>query len=117
MLLLMGCNSPLAVAESAAKKQAEEKAKKDQEDAEYKRIMNTWLGATQGQLIQQWGPPSKTTSDGQGGKILIYSEPQYMPSFDFVDIYVYYTNKYMYINDIGKVYHWMTKNSLVQIKD
>ena len=34
--------------------------------------MNTWVGHHQSELIQAWGPPSQTTSDGNGGSVLIY---------------------------------------------
>ncbi len=35
-------------------------------------ILDEWLGAHQSELISQWGPPDRTTSDGADGKILVY---------------------------------------------
>ena len=34
--------------------------------------MTSWVGHNQSELIAHWGPPQSTTSDGNGGKILIY---------------------------------------------
>lgn len=34
--------------------------------------MESWLGHHQSELIQAWGPPQQTASDGRGGTILIY---------------------------------------------
>jgi len=34
--------------------------------------MESWIGAHQQELILQWGPPTRTASDGADGWILIY---------------------------------------------
>ena len=36
------------------------------------RIMDTWVGHYQSELTANWGPPTKITSDGKGGNIIIY---------------------------------------------
>ncbi len=36
------------------------------------RIMDSWVGHYQSELIASWGPPTKTEPDGKGGTILIY---------------------------------------------
>jgi hypothetical protein len=36
------------------------------------KIMASWVGHTKAELYQSWGPPTRTTSDGQGGEIAIY---------------------------------------------
>ena len=36
------------------------------------RIMDSWVGHYQSELIARWGPPTKTVSDEKGGNIIIY---------------------------------------------
>jgi hypothetical protein len=36
------------------------------------RMMDSWVGHYQSELIAQWGPPTKTVSDEKGGKIIVY---------------------------------------------
>jgi hypothetical protein len=36
------------------------------------RIMDSWVGHYQSELIASWGPPTKTEADEKGGTILIY---------------------------------------------
>jgi hypothetical protein len=36
------------------------------------RIMDSWIGHYQSELIAFWGPPTRTEPDGKGGTILIY---------------------------------------------
>ena len=36
------------------------------------RIMDSWLGHYQSELIAYWGPPTKIVPDGKGGNIIIY---------------------------------------------
>ena len=36
------------------------------------RMMDSWVGHYQSKLIANWGPPTKITSDGKGGNIIIY---------------------------------------------
>jgi len=36
------------------------------------KAMQSWVGSQQSQLILSWGPPTRSTSDGAGGTILIY---------------------------------------------
>ena len=37
-------------------------------------VMDSWLGKTEHELIQSWGPPSKRDSDGAGGQVLTYAQ-------------------------------------------
>lgn len=34
--------------------------------------MQSWVGRHQSELILQWGPPTQTSSDGNGGQVLVY---------------------------------------------
>jgi hypothetical protein len=36
------------------------------------RIMDSWIGHYQSELIAQWGPPTEIVPDEKGGNILIY---------------------------------------------
>lgn len=38
------------------------------------RMMESWLGKNETDLLMAWGPPSAVYSDGAGGKILTYAE-------------------------------------------
>jgi len=40
-------------------------------------ILNTYIGKTEHAILLQYGPPTKTTSDGLTGKILDYEESRY----------------------------------------
>ena len=37
-----------------------------------KEGMDAWLGRTEAELIESWGPPRARTTDGQGGEIIVY---------------------------------------------
>ena len=39
-----------------------------------KAVMESWIDHNKSELIKSWGPPSRVTSDGDGGKILIYEQ-------------------------------------------
>jgi len=36
------------------------------------KMLNSWLGHTEHELIVAWGPPTKVDDDGAGGKVLTY---------------------------------------------
>ena len=46
-------------------------------------MLNSWLGKTEHELLLSWGPPSRTDSDGAGGRILSYIHTE-----DWVSPYV-----------------------------
>jgi len=87
-----------------------------------KAVMQSWVGSTKAELIRTWGPPTKITSDGQEGEILIYDRTVSFPQTSGV-IYtkpysnnVYYTNpqsnvitrsRMFYVNKQGIIYYWM----------
>jgi len=41
------------------------------------RTMDLWVGHHKSELILSWGPPTRVTSDGKGGEILIYEYERY----------------------------------------
>ena len=36
--------------------------------------MESWMGKSEGDLIQAWGPPQNRESDGKGGQVLTYGK-------------------------------------------
>jgi len=87
-----------------------------------KEVMDSWMGSTKAELILEWGTPTQTTSDGQGGEILIYDRtvafPQ-TPGQVYTQPYdpnIYYSNpqsnvvtrsKMFYVDKNGIIYHWL----------
>lgn len=62
------------------------------------------MGATKQKLYLSWGPPARTTDDGNGGEILIYAHQVYVPEWHMH----YWDYKMMYVDQDGKIYHWRT---------
>lgn len=69
-----------------------------------KKILNTWIGSSKYNLIQSWGPPSRTADDGNGGEVLIYADQVYAPELHLN----YWNYKMMYAHPNGIIYHWRT---------
>ena len=78
-----------------------------------RKALDPWLGATKQELILNWGPPIRTTSDGGSGEILVYAEQGDQPSSGNVRAYTYWDYKYMYVDSTGRIYHWLRKASRV----
>jgi hypothetical protein len=55
-----------------------------------------WMGRTKAELIDAWGPPLSTQSDGQGGIVLYYARSGG-------------TRIWMYAHKNGKLYYWRTR--------
>jgi len=82
--------------------------------------MASWVGHHQSELIASWGPPTRISSDGKGGSILIYEEYVNLgqtPGRATVDYWgnITYTNpkqqgyirtRMYYINEEGYIYSW-----------
>ncbi len=92
--LLSGCGTS----------QKARKARNDKENS----MFNKWLNHSKAELIQAWGPPDSTFSDGKTGNILLYKERTDYKSvmnenytgtqFSF--------RKEMYINADSTIYYW-----------
>lgn len=67
--------------------------------------MDSWIGSSKQELYMQWGPPSKTVSDGKDGEILIYAMQGFVPlsTGQTVNYWLY---KMMYVRN-DKIYHWL----------
>lgn len=83
--------------------------------------MDSWLGATEHDVIMRMGTPANTSSDGDGGKIIRYTKerstttynrnPYQVNKYDPSVISNTYDNtlyKEFFINKDGKVYSWRT---------
>jgi len=42
--------------------------------AEVNKEMASWVGHDQNELIARWGPPQQVLDDGNGGKILVFTQ-------------------------------------------
>lgn len=69
--------------------------------------MDSWIGNTKQSLIQSWGPPARTTSDGADGEVLVYAQSRY----NTYNHYTIYDYKMFYAHSDGKIYHWRTSSS------
>jgi hypothetical protein len=90
--------------------------------------MQSWQGQPESALIAKWGPPTRTESDGSGGRILIYQrfvqtghEPAQSVTTGRVDpngevslkttqtpeqTYGYQRQRLFYVNKEGTIYRW-----------
>lgn len=93
-------------------------------------VMESWMGAHQSEIIKSWGPPDKITSDGKGGKILIYitqSGEKYTEQGHYETSYAtgypvreyhpgrevdnrYYLYRMFYVNQRGIIYYYRWKH-------
>lgn len=78
-----------------------------------KKTLNSWLGLTKQQLIMSWGPPTRAASDGGSGEILVYASQGYYAGYNGVGGFTYWDYKYMYIDNSGKIYYWMSKRERI----
>lgn len=70
--------------------------------------MDSWLGSTKQQVIMGNGIPLKTSTDGNGGEVLLYGQ-QF--SFSYPTYHVVWAYKMFFIDTSDKVYHWLTQRS------
>ena len=85
------------------------------------KTLDTWIGATEQQVLLQLGPPTRVTTDGNSGKIYIYENRNYTtltypstnisgnypdPDFSTTTSYTNYLD--FYFNADGKVYFYRT---------
>jgi len=84
------------------------------------KIMDSWIGSHQSNLIQKWGPPSYRTSDGKDGQILVYEavvnigQAQGRAQVDrYGNVtwtnpqqYGYTKTRMFYVNPDGIIYYW-----------
>lgn len=72
-----------------------------------KEVLNSWMGSTKHQVILNWGAPSRTASDGNGGEILVWSN-QYSYNYQ-----AFWKHTMMYFNQYGKAYHWVVQRNAI----
>lgn len=73
--------------------------------------MQSWNGHTSQDLILQWGPPSRTTTDGAGGEVLVYEfwrpvNRAFVPYAGWVQTGGYTAVRSFYVNASGVIYNW-----------
>lgn len=74
-----------------------------------KKVMDSWIGASKGELIRKFGPAAKTSSDGEGGEVLVWGQRLYN-SFTGNSFYKY---TMFYLNSNNKVYHWLIQRGAI----
>lgn len=88
--------------------------------AQVNKVMESWVGKHQSDLILSWGPPRQTASDGKGGSILVYGNYVNLgqtPGRATADYYgnVTYTapqqqgyqrTRMFYVDENGYIYAW-----------
>jgi hypothetical protein len=71
--------------------------------------MSSWVGESKHDLIQRWGPPAETTSDGSTGEILVYARRVYYQlGATPVDYWEY---RFMYVDRSGTIYNYLFKKN------
>ena len=77
-------------------------------DAKEDALFNKWLHHSKRELIQRWGQPDSTKTDGKGGEIMIYKE-----AIDFVSVMnekytgkLYSFRREMFVNADSLIYYW-----------
>lgn len=71
-------------------------------------LLNKWLKHSKAELVQRWGQPDSTISDGKKGEILIYKERTDYKSV-MNENYTgpqYSFRKEMYVNADSLIYYW-----------
>lgn len=75
--------------------------------ASINKDMQAWNGRTSQQLILQWGPPARSTTDGAGGEVLVYERwvPRtFVPYLGWIGGYT--ATRMFYVNPEGVIYNW-----------
>jgi hypothetical protein len=69
--------------------------------------MKSWVGRTANDLILELGPPTRTTSDGKGGQVLIYGGEQVIRTNRNGAVYSTRESvREYYVNEDGIIYSW-----------
>jgi len=67
--------------------------------------LDSWIGHHQSDLIRQWGAPTRVTSDGQGGAVLVY---EFTRDLGCNAYRCYVGTEYIqfFVTSRGVIYHW-----------
>jgi len=74
-------------------------------------VMSSWKGSHISKVIASWGPETKLSGDGKGGKVYTW-EKKWTTSgyYDFQDVYhegkTKTCIKNFYVNEKGIIYYW-----------
>jgi len=97
----LSCVPYQASSSITTKPAADTKTFKQQEE----ETMDSWLNHQKSELIQQMGPPDRTTNDAKDGEILIYEQ-----TVNFPNPYGPVTRMRMfYVQKDGTIYYWLCK--------
>lgn len=114
VFLLPGCDVQKSRDKYAAEQKWEQEKQKKREVKRQAEInlqysgLNALIGKSKHELILQNGPPNRTTSDGAGGEVLIYSHGMTTGTFIY-GMYVQNTTVQeiqIFCDPSGKIYTW-----------
>lgn len=84
------------------------------------KVMQSWVGSHYSDLMLQWGPPTRSTTDGRGGQILIYeydrntgqipgtarTNPDGSVSYTAPRSTGYVATRMFWVTAEGRIYNW-----------
>ena len=85
-----------------------------------RNVLQSYIGHSENNVIKEFGPPTRVTSDGSSGKILIYESTRhgtmhmpglkgdspYYPMFSASASHTSYIQ--FFVNENSQIYHWRT---------
>jgi hypothetical protein len=75
-------------------------------DARMSKTCRAWEGHHKSEIIDAWGPPTRTTDDGKGNEILTWHfDKGSFHACDYVDVAMY-EQYHFWVNEDGRIYRW-----------
>ncbi len=71
-----------------------------------RKQLDSWIGKTKKSVVRSWGIPDKTSTDYNGGEILVYSRSYYLNGTTFYNHYL------LFFNNSGLMDHWLKQQSV-----
>jgi hypothetical protein len=74
-----------------------------------RKVLDSWIEHNIKDVILRVGPPVQITSDGDGGKIYLFTDT----NFGLYNGNTYYTYIFFYVYKDGTIYHWLEKKGTI----
>lgn len=65
--------------------------------------LDSWIGRYDYELLESWGPANRSTSNGNGGQILVFTHAYYYRGD------TYEKQRFMYVDSLGRIYMWKAR--------
>lgn len=72
-----------------------------------KKLMESWMGRPESELLIKWGAPDRTTGDAANGHIDIYGKRFYTGTQVVYNVYQFF------VDDKKNIYAWHYERSLI----